>query len=174
MNYILWMAIFVGFACNVQSDKPPVEGLLLDTFDENFDEEQHGCLPGSYPALFSLWTSRQQDTEEEYAVDPPPQCEASFDIDIHNDGSIVSSGDCIIQMGSNSRTLSYSFIGEQISSTTYSGNVTLTKPNGEQHTDSFDGYCRLEEAVLSLQLTWFMVVTTPNGEREHRGKLINQ
>ena len=125
----------------------------------------------TYPAVLQLWTSRSEVDSDQHLIDPPAQGEASFDIQISTDGRLASNDGCTFQTGSNSRILDFLFTGYPENGVSYTGEVTLTKPNGEQHTDMFYGDCFAAAGDTSVQMEWFMLVPTPNGYREHRGKL---
>ena len=137
--------------------------------DEEIESVDPACPPGSYPGLLQLWQERNENDEEpEYAVEPPPACEIEIEIELTEEGSIASFGECI--MG-NGRSLLFEFSGVSDEPNLYSGQVSFTKPNGQQQQDTFYGSCTQTETDIFLSFEWFMTVSTPNGEVQHRGKL---
>ena len=125
------------------------------------------CPNGVYPAIFQVWNGE----EEQNLVETPPFCEASFDIELLDEGILYSAGDCEFQAGQQTRTLSYVFQGELNELGSYDGEVSLTKPNGNQDLASFSGACAQTESTVQINIYWNMTVTTPNGERLHVGVL---
>ena len=159
MYTLLSIVNLVLYACDSPNkntqDTAAIEDVLLS------------CPNGVYPALFQVWNSE----EEENLVDTPPFCEAPFDIELLDEGILYSAGDCEFQGGQETRSLSYVFQGELDDSGSYSGEVSLTKPNGNQDFASFSGACTQTESTVQISIYWNMIVTTPNGERLHVGVL---
>lgn len=125
------------------------------------------CPNGVYPALFQVWNSE----EEQNLVDTPPFCEAPFEIELLDGDILYSAGDCEVQAGQQTRSMSYVFQGELDETGNYAGEVSLTKPNGNQDLASFSGACTQTESTVQINIYWNMTVTTPNGEREYVGVL---
>ena len=130
-------------------------------------EETFVCTSAVYPALLQVWSS----SEESNLVDTPPFCEAPFEIELLDGGEIHSVGDCQFEGGQQTRTLSYEFLGQLNESGHYSGEVSLTKRNGEQDLADFSGMCTETDLGVEVSIEWSMTVTTPYGEIEHNGSV---
>ena len=137
----------------------------VDTAD--IGNESSLCPTGIYSAILQVWN----DDEGDNLVDTPPFCEAPFDIEIQDDGTLYSAGDCEFERGQQTRTLSYVFQGEPDESERYLGEVSLARQNGMETTASFSGSCTQTESNVDIRIDWNMSVTTPNGERLHIGVL---
>ena len=125
------------------------------------------CQTGTYPALLQVWNGDEGDN----LVDTPPFCEAPFNIEIQDDETLYSTGDCEFERGQQTRILSYAFQAEHDDSGGYSGEVSMTRQNGMETTASFSGSCTQTESSVDIRIDWNMSVSTPNGERVHIGVL---
>ena len=153
---LLWVGLGVG----CESEEKEVQQV----------PEEWSCPSATYPALFQVWSNR----EERNLVDVPPLCEAAFDIEIGDDGQIYSGGECVVQNGQQNRILVYEFQGMMEEDGEDVGEVRLTKRNGEEELASFSASCVETEAGTEIEITWSMIVTTPNGEIIHNGSLATE
>lgn len=157
MYIVLLNASF--YACQ-STDKTDVDTAVIEN-------NYISCPTDLYSALLQVWN----DDEGDNLVDTPPFCEAPFDIEIQDDGTLYSAGDCEFERGQQTRTLSYVFQGEPDESERYLGEVSLVRQNGMETTASFSGSCTQTESSVDIRIDWNMSVTTPNGERLHIGVL---
>lgn len=130
-----------------------------------------GCPIGVYSALLQVWNGEQGSEEGENLVDTPPFCEAPFNIEIQDDETLYSAGDCEFERGQQTRILSYVFQAALDESGGYSGEVSLVRQNGTEDLSAFSGSCSQTESSVAIRIDWNMSVTTPNGERVHIGVL---
>lgn len=160
--YALLMNVFF-YACN------PQDKSALDTATTK--EDSPTCPIGVYSALLQVWNGEQGNEEGESLVDTPPFCEAPFNIELQEDETLYSAGDCEFERGQQTRILSYVFQAALEDSGDYSGEVSLVRQNGTEDLALFSGSCTQTDSSVDIRIDWNMSVTTPNGERVHIGVL---
>ena len=125
------------------------------------------CNAGTYSVQLQVWSQ----SEQENVTEDPPLCEHIVDVDFLEGGGFQSENICEFERGGETRRITYRFSGQHQSDTEYGGEVIMIRGNGNEESSTFSGYCEQLDNTIDLRFDWYILLNTPNGQREHHGRL---
>ena len=128
------------------------------------------CEAATYSVLLQVYAQ----SDEPAFTEDPPLCETPLEIHFLEDDTFESEGICEFDRNGQTRQLQLQLSGQRQQDTEYSGEVVMTRGNGEEVSSSVEGSCQKQGEDVDIDFEWFLVFQTPYGEREHHGMLHNR